>query len=472
MTQPTMASRIARISLLTLLGALLISIAIIPRISFALEGTACQTTKGEKLPDEGSSYIQVEIPIPGVTKEVICMSNNEALPKVYAVADLGDYIAGVYQYFVSFVGILAVTMIMYAGVRWILAAGNQSRIAGAKSIISSAIIGVVIAFCSYLLLFLLNPATVDLGRLSSTFSSLGINLTNIGVQGFTCAELPKETLVQIESVGLACRMSSSACSENNVKGRETKAGDVGCGSLAVVVDPNAKAPAKLGGKCVGTVCGSNGTCIMEQCIVGFLAGTIDWTGNAYVDKLWIDGFCTDGTVEKGQTNNTNEGTHFYKFADQNAPEGGSRTIVSDLLGFEYSCASHGGLAGYGLRIEVNDDGQTLGGKVLPTYDDEFYVDRFGKVIDGSNGEKDPSSFSVESRRGIVSSGRLFVKSDFFQAAGKVCFVGSRTGQACTSDSDCPDTGLINPPFCLDRPLIKQSPYVVNLSINRQDFPAR
>lgn len=442
-----MASRITRILLLTLFGALLVSVAVIPTTAFALVGTGCKTTS-TPAKNISSDYIQVEIPIPGLTVQVVCTDGSgAALAPVYAVEDLGAYLGGVYQYFVSIVGILAVVMIMYAGIRWILAAGNQSSIQGAKNIMMSAIIGVVIAFCSYLLLYLLNPATVDMSRLSSTFSSLNINLTNVEIQGFTCSQLPATTPVQVETSGLACRSDIRACDDQT---KVTVAGNVGCGSLAKVTsDPNAKleGQAKAGQACVGDKCNNNGKCIDDQCIVGFLAGMINWTENAYVDNMWIDGLCADAKVVTGQNNNINEGTHFYRYAENfraTTPDGrgGTSDMIADFGNISNTCSSHGGLAGYLLRIEVNDD-QGAAFNLLSTTDDQFYVDRDCKVIDGQSGEKDPSKFAVASLQSLVNSGRLFTVKDFFY-------------------------GTLPP---AEYHFI-QTPYLCNISISRQDFPAR
>lgn len=74
----------------------------------------------------------------------------------------GRYIRALYIYFVGIVGVLAVVMIMYAGFLWITAAGNSSKITEAKEHMNGAVIGVILALTSFLLLQLINPELVAL----------------------------------------------------------------------------------------------------------------------------------------------------------------------------------------------------------------------------------------------------------------------------------------------------------------------
>ena len=71
---------------------------------------------------------------------------------------LGKYIIAIYNYGIGLVSVLAVVMIMYGGFRWIFAAGNASRIGEAKSTIISALVGLILALGSWMLLNTINPA--------------------------------------------------------------------------------------------------------------------------------------------------------------------------------------------------------------------------------------------------------------------------------------------------------------------------
>jgi hypothetical protein len=75
---------------------------------------------------------------------------------------LGCYIAALYSFFVQGAIVLAVVMIMFGGFQWLLAAGNSSKISEAKSTISAAIFGLILALTSYLLFAQINNKLVDL----------------------------------------------------------------------------------------------------------------------------------------------------------------------------------------------------------------------------------------------------------------------------------------------------------------------
>ena len=93
------------------------------------------------------SGIPLQVPLPG-------QGNT--------VKDLSSYIASWYTFGISAIGIIAVIMIMWSGLQWITAMGNASQIGQARERLSNAIIGLVLALCSYGLLYLINPALVEL----------------------------------------------------------------------------------------------------------------------------------------------------------------------------------------------------------------------------------------------------------------------------------------------------------------------
>ncbi len=80
----------------------------------------------------------------------------------HCVKGFPEYIKAFYNFFMSIVGILAVIMIMLGGLQWIMAAGNAQKIDGAKTIIISAIMGLVLTFTSYTILNVLNPDVLTL----------------------------------------------------------------------------------------------------------------------------------------------------------------------------------------------------------------------------------------------------------------------------------------------------------------------
>lgn len=83
---------------------------------------------------------------------------------------IAEYIRVIFVTFVWAVGILATVMVVYGGIRWVAAAGNPGRINDARSIINNALIGVLIALSSLVLLNIINP---------NLTSFQGINLKTI-----------------------------------------------------------------------------------------------------------------------------------------------------------------------------------------------------------------------------------------------------------------------------------------------------
>jgi soluble lytic murein transglycosylase-like protein len=77
---------------------------------------------------------------------------------------LGVYIRTIFIYFIWIVGLLAVVMVIWGGVQWIMAAGNPTRISAAREHVTNAIIGVVIALTSVVLLNTINPNLTNLSN--------------------------------------------------------------------------------------------------------------------------------------------------------------------------------------------------------------------------------------------------------------------------------------------------------------------
>ncbi|HNP75440.1 MAG TPA: pilin [bacterium] len=71
-----------------------------------------------------------------------------------------DYIIMWYNFIIGAIGILATVMIMYGGLKWLTSRGNSAVISNAKEKIFSALIGLVLVFLSYTILYLVNPNLV------------------------------------------------------------------------------------------------------------------------------------------------------------------------------------------------------------------------------------------------------------------------------------------------------------------------
>jgi hypothetical protein len=74
---------------------------------------------------------------------------------------IANYIKAIYTYAIGIVGILAAVVLMFGGVLWITAGGNNERISNAKSWIAASLSGLVLALCSYMILYTINPNLVQ-----------------------------------------------------------------------------------------------------------------------------------------------------------------------------------------------------------------------------------------------------------------------------------------------------------------------
>ncbi|MBN1779380.1 MAG: hypothetical protein JW816_04145, partial [Candidatus Buchananbacteria bacterium] len=68
----------------------------------------------------------------------------------------------------TFLGVLTIVMMLYAGFLWLTSAGNEEKTGQAKKIITAAIIGLVIIFISYAIAtFVINQLIEATGAVAS-----------------------------------------------------------------------------------------------------------------------------------------------------------------------------------------------------------------------------------------------------------------------------------------------------------------
>lgn len=75
------------------------------------------------------------------------------------------YLKSIYSFFISVIGIVAVAYIAFGGYQWIVAAGNAEQISRAKNTIQGAIVGLLLAAGSYVILNLINERLVNIDEL-------------------------------------------------------------------------------------------------------------------------------------------------------------------------------------------------------------------------------------------------------------------------------------------------------------------
>ena len=113
---------------------------------------------------------RVQVAIPGLTEtctyktwELDENGEPQDVPApCYSAASLPDFVRRIYTFSIGLIAVIAVFMIMIAGLTLIFAAGNASAIERAKSRITVSILGVVLALLSYVILDTLNPRLTNL----------------------------------------------------------------------------------------------------------------------------------------------------------------------------------------------------------------------------------------------------------------------------------------------------------------------
>jgi len=121
----------------------------------------------------------LEIPIPFVNFTDAVRNNGDI-----TIPWLSQYVSGVYQFLISIVGVVAALMIMIGGYQYVTAGGDKNRVQKGKERILNALIGLVLAFGSYLILYVINPDLVS-------FKALGLMSveTELYTQGLDGADL-------------------------------------------------------------------------------------------------------------------------------------------------------------------------------------------------------------------------------------------------------------------------------------------
>jgi hypothetical protein len=74
--------------------------------------------------------------------------------------DPRDIIINIVKYFMTFLGIVAVCMILYGGYIWMTAVGNEDKVSKAKQIIVAGLIGMIIILSAYVIVdFILDTSS-------------------------------------------------------------------------------------------------------------------------------------------------------------------------------------------------------------------------------------------------------------------------------------------------------------------------
>jgi len=84
-----------------------------------------------------------------------------SLPDFSKTSDLPAFISSVYSFALTVVGIAVFIRILYAGFLMLTAAGNSSKWGDARTKMQNAVIGAILLFAAYMILYIINPDLVS-----------------------------------------------------------------------------------------------------------------------------------------------------------------------------------------------------------------------------------------------------------------------------------------------------------------------
>ena len=272
--------------------------------------------------------------------------------------NFGKFIQWIYRYGIMIAGILAMIMLVVAGLQWVTSAGSPERITSAKKRIGNALMGLFVALISYFLLSTINPYLVNL-RLPQVWK---LNTISIDVFSKYCVNLPtNDSVVEVKGekdltkVGDPFEPYTKEIPKDFWQTRYVVFDDrhdmTECGKFYLPLTKKTE-----DGICRGGICPESSYCDIatNKCVEnvelknisgGGIVGSIDWKGNKYLDKIWLKVICTNGKVK--DIDNTGwfglgSDTKSYKF------EGVAQKGID-------KCGSADDVEGYFFIVQANDD---------------------------------------------------------------------------------------------------------------------
>jgi type IV secretory pathway VirB2 component (pilin) len=351
-------------------------------------------------------FVKLQIPLPFVATKcklndgegnIIKDDSGNSIP---AVCNLSDYIKGIYRLLIGVGALLAVVMIMVAGYQWIFAGGSPTKIESAKKRLFSAVIGLMLALLSFVILNAITPRLVAL-RLPKIEPVKPFFTTESGacysptIQR-QALQVPPSDQRSIDKINETAEQQLRFYRIGDEKKEEKTTQETECGQDYVIYKKTDTKQTSLG-ECAGFRCAyidlpgttndGRGSCINKQCKPVYLWGNISWPrlsdhrlfGNRFVDSIQVVAICDYEAKDKRQTIKTPK-FQFYNFPKQEfiaEPEGGlAPKQVKYPNIYEAAKAICGTtLQGFVLRVEVNDDTSSIG-----TLDDFYAVGKSGCAL--------------------------------------------------------------------------------------------
>ena len=109
--------------------------------------------------------LSLSITLPALAQIGVEGQNNAFIEAAgLGTAPVAVVVSDIIKVFLSFLGVLFIVLIIYAGFMWMTAAGNEEKVSQAKKVISAGIIGLVIIFVSFAIAeFVINQLIIATG---------------------------------------------------------------------------------------------------------------------------------------------------------------------------------------------------------------------------------------------------------------------------------------------------------------------
>ncbi|MBT4120546.1 MAG: hypothetical protein HOA57_04685 [Candidatus Magasanikbacteria bacterium] len=259
--------------------------------------------------------------------------------------NFGKFIQWIYRYGIMIAGVLAMTMIVVAGLQWVTSAGSPERITQAKKRIGDALMGLFVAVVSFFILNTVNPYLVNL-RLPQVWK-----VNNIGIVPEYCNEVQGKKASKLETGPFTILPKETVC---GVKYFIEGGGDSTCKGLT----------------CNDSVCLSSGAQDPKtkeeiyECKAGILGGSIGTPRALMCDDLSYDIF--DNNLDLWAVcKDTNWKKNLEKIDHLDLSPGAKQYIFGPEVKtkIQKACSTSGGVVGFYLGGEINDEQGNIGSLV-------------------------------------------------------------------------------------------------------------
>jgi hypothetical protein len=157
----------------------------------------------------GEVYFEPSIYFPGLESwegiQKRTLSDGRTTYKILVTpTTLGEYIVVLYTFFTGATALVALFMVTYGGLQWLLAGGNQGSITKAKETITGALAGMVIALLSYALLATISSGLVKFKSLDTRLEAVSSNTASgVLAEDITCESEGMDSLSRATSLNIA-----------------------------------------------------------------------------------------------------------------------------------------------------------------------------------------------------------------------------------------------------------------------------